>query len=420
MTQQNPVEIPIPLKERIIGLRDLQISPDGRWLATFGGPSKTPIEIVPNNRYVDSVESPFPIENVFLDGNYFHEHPYPLPPYQVVRLSSTMQTMPSANKTEAAKISNDISLEAAGKVNLLESLFLSQKNIQVSYNLESPPISSENRPIGLVAVTESATAFSEPNTIWLWDLQQIYNGFVPPPILLRGLGDEIGLIQFSPDSSKLAVGYKNSTAQVYNLRETKTDSNPIALRGHHLDITAFAFTPDGNWLATGSRDNTIRLWNLTDTATHKTPESVVLNGHLGWISSLVIDETGTKLYSGSYDKTIRIWNLDRTRFQAVAEKEALVLQSHQGAIRELSLSPDGKKLISLSGDGSLQIRNIDGILDERHSIILRNRTLPISKAAVTPNNRWLVFGYTNQRNPSNSGVRLWPLNLDHLIQLVSE
>ncbi|MDR2705362.1 MAG: hypothetical protein LBC02_06260 [Planctomycetaceae bacterium] len=436
MARPNPAETPVMLKEKVIGLRDLQISPDGCWLAAFGGSVRSSLEVVRNNRYVDSVGAAVQIETAFGENkNYFCNLNEPLPPSRVVRLHSTipLQNAISANPITYSEIhgeipndekpanerpANELPFKITEQLTLGEQPFLSRKNIQVSFLSEYSAVQPEKQLQKTVTDSETVTTLSEPNAVWLWDLRQIQNGFIPPPIVLRGHKQEIRLIQFSGDSGKLAVGGKDSTTLIYDLREGKTNEIPLVLRGHRLDITAIAFAPNNSWVATGSRDNTVRLWNLT--GSKSVPDSVVLNGHLGWISSLAVDQSGTRLFSGSYDKTIRIWRLDRNDIKTAVEREPLVLQSNQGVIRELALSPDGKKLISLGGDSSLRIRNIDGTIDDRHSVTLRNRMLPISKISLTPDNRWLVFSYTNQKNPANSGIRLWPLNFKHLVQIASE
>ncbi|MDR1268237.1 MAG: hypothetical protein LBK82_01820 [Planctomycetaceae bacterium] len=428
MARPNPAETPVVLKEKVVGLGDLQISPDGCWLAAFGGSVKSSFEIVRNNRYTNYVGSSVQIETVFGESeNYFCNLNEPIPPCRIVRLHS-MLPLPNTvygtpmipNEIPVDEIpANEIPVKITEISVLREQPFLQRKNVQVSFLSEHSAVQPEKPLVKTKTVSETVTALSEPNAVWLWDLRQIQNGFIPPPIVLRGHEQEIRLIRFSADSGKLAVGGKDSTTLIYNLRESKADGVPLVLRGHHLDITAITFAPNGSWVATGSRDNTIRLWNLTDSK--KVPDSVVLNGHRGWISSLMIDQSGTRLFSGSYDKTIRIWRLDRNDIKTAMEREPLVLQSNQGVIRELALSPDGKKLVSLGGDSSLRLRNVtDNIVDDRHSVLFRNRMLPISKIALTPDNRWLVFCYTNQKNPANSGIRLWPLNFKHLLQIASE
>jgi WD40 repeat protein len=428
MARSNPAETPVMLKEKVIGLRDLQISPDGCWLAAFGGSMSSSLEVARNNRYMDSAGTSVSVETAFGENeNYFCNLNEPIPPCRIVRLHSKLPLpdmvygtpMISEKISAEERPANEIPVKMIEKSVLREQPFWSRENIQVSFLSEYSTIEQEKPLPKVKTELDAVTVLSEPHAVWLWDLRQIQNGFIPPPIVLRGHKKEIRLIQFSADSGKLAVGGKDSTTLIYNLREGAISEIPLILRGHELDITAIAFAPNSSWVATGSRDNTVRLWNLTDSK--RLPDSVVLNAHRGWISSLLVNQSGTQLFSGSYDKTIRVWRLDRNDIKTAAEREPLVLQSNQGVIQELFFSPDGKKLVSLGGDNSLRIRNIvEGIIDDRHSMIFRNRMLPISKIAFTPDNRWLVFGYKNQKNPANSGIRLWPLNFDQLIQIAAE
>ncbi len=261
--------------------------------------------------------------------------------------------------------------------------------------------------------------------IWLWDLQRLHEGTLPVATLLYGPSERnhgvrdcvIHALVFSENSAKLAAACSDGTACVYNLGDKAPNHSMTVLRGHRFDVTALAFGPDGKWLATGSRDNAIRLWNLQGVSP---PESVVLDGHIGWISALTVNAQGDTLYSGSYDKTIRIWDISLSNPYAVRDKEPQVLQNEQGVIQEILLSPDESKLISRGGDGSLRIQNLDGPKDHRHSILFRNRMLPINRVTVTPDGSRLIFSYINQRDPAKSGVRVWPLEPERLAELASE
>jgi len=140
-----------------------------------------------------------------------------------------------------------------------------------------------------------------------------------------------------------------------------------------------------------------------------------LEGHLGWISSLVVNDTGERLISGSFDKTIRIWTLPKGQPDRPIAPPTIIY-GDQGAVRKLAITADGKKLISLGVDSSLRIRSLEGTLESEHSLIIRNRTLPISKFTVTSDDRWLIFNYDNLGNLTDSGVRAWPLRLDDLLK----
>jgi WD40 repeat protein len=75
--------------------------------------------------------------------------------------------------------------------------------------------------------------------------------------VLRGHGDAVFPIAFSPDGQMLATGSADKTARLW---EVATGEEIAVLRGHENDVGSVAFSPDGRMLATGSKDNTARLW----------------------------------------------------------------------------------------------------------------------------------------------------------------
>ncbi len=358
-------ESPLLLRETVPGLKDLIISPDGRWLAAYGNPASGEADIMAH------------IANaVFWEQN--DEQQISI---QKVNYTSTRQSLSSA---------------------------------------------------GIVSHPTSTTANSVATTIWLWDLQRLSEGTLPSATILTDqaapeqatepktapkTGPVIHALAFSDQAAKLAVACSDGTTRVYSLSDKNPSQGMTVLRGHRLDVTALAFGPGGRWLATGSRDNTIRLWLFIGAAQ---PESFVLRGHIGWISSLATNAAGDRLYSGSYDKTIRIWEIPTRLSGAVLSQPPRVLQNNQGVIREMVLSQDGTKLISRGGDGSLRIKNLDGVHDDKHSILFRNRRLPINGLALMPDGRGLVFSYINRREPAKSGVRYWPLQLDSLATCIRD
>jgi hypothetical protein len=81
-------------------------------------------------------------------------------------------------------------------------------------------------------------------------------------IILRGHGDVIFALSFSPDGRWLATGSMDGTARLWDLKSPNAAAEPIVLQGHARGIAGLVFTPDGRLLATGSFDNTARLWHV--------------------------------------------------------------------------------------------------------------------------------------------------------------
>lgn len=386
--RKRPSESTITIKGTLQNIRDLQISPDGRWLAAYAGCSDLQSEhfsTVPIQASYTTTEQHLKQKNDQQAYPVFA--PSSLRPRQTILPTSEQQK--NTRKAEAGRI------------------------ILVNY---------QDRSLSGIAVD---AAVSGSNIVWLWDLDQIRSGNIPQPIALRGHEHAIMTMKISADSHWLVTGSEDGTARIYNLKGSFPGADQAVLKGHELGITSIAIPSQGNWVATGSRDNTIRIWSLPDS---DSPTScTVLTGHIGWISALAVDESGQRLISGSYDQTIRIWTIPRGKIDLSNDNPPLVIQNDQGPIRELLLSKDGKMLVSLGGDASLRVRELNGELgqvlrqeiDPKHSLMIRNRMLPITRVLLTPDDQWLVFNYVNQRNLQNSGVRLWPIRLKDLMECAS-
>ena len=340
MTIQNPAEAVCALPNTVRGLRDLRISPDGRWLVAYGGP--------PNSSLGDSKRK---------------------------------RTPGSSTNSVHRAWTNDIVL--AGFPDVAGSV--------------------KNGP--------GASLRHDVNAVWLWDLNAFQGTTPPSPIVLQGHEKAIHTMAISEDSRWLATGGEDATVRMFDLTRPFPDAEPTVLTGHRLGVTALAFAPDNAWIASGSRDNTIRIWKFSNS--FSSAAATTLEGHLGWVSSLVVDRTGERLISGSFDKTIRIWTLPKDNR---ITPPPMVIQGDQGAIQQLAITSDGKKLVSLGVDSSLRIRSLKGTPENEHSLIIRNRTLPISKFSITLDDRWLIFNYDNLGNLADSGVRIWPLQLDDLLR----
>jgi WD40 repeat protein len=294
--------------------------------------------------------------------------------------------------------------------------------------IQKPGNALTNQAAYQTARPSKAAASEQTAQVFLWDLRQIGSGTIPSAKTLPNALQPIQTMLFSPDSKRLAVGGMDALVRVYDLTEEGISGDPILLRGHQLSVTVLAFAPNSQWLATGSHDNTVRLWKLT--SSRLAPESVTLLGHLGWISSIAVDSAGQYLYTGSYDKTVRIWKIDEGKIETALKTEPVIIDGNQGIIQKVLVSKSGEKLISLGGDGSLTIYRLpiesenaaDNGADEAElrSLVFRNRELPITESLLTSDDEWLVFSYTNQQAPANSGIRLWSLKLQELLRLVGE
>ena len=69
-----------------------------------------------------------------------------------------------------------------------------------------------------------------------------------------------GLLAFSPDGNKLAIGDSNGTLKMW---ETGTGQEIHELSGHLSLISDLSFSPDGRFLASSSFDKQVKIWDAT-------------------------------------------------------------------------------------------------------------------------------------------------------------
>ncbi len=111
------------------------------------------------------------------------------------------------------------------------------------------------------------------------------------------------------------------------------------LKGHGDAVTALAFSPDGKSLASGSRDKSIRLWNMAAAS-----ELRKLQGHEEWIGCVSFSPNGQTLASCAWESVVRLWDV-------ASGKEIHKLQGDSGKVYGVCFSPDGRVLVSGGDDG---------------------------------------------------------------------
>lgn len=157
-----------------------------------------------------------------------------------------------------------------------------------------------------------------------------------------------GVVVFSPDGIRLAVGEDFDVIRVLNLR-TGTMVTITNLTQAGEGVMALAFSPSGELLAAGFgyTSGIIRLLDSTSGEARGR-----LTNHTESICTLTFTPDGRRLVSGSDDRTIRIWS--------VADQiELCCLRGSQSAVNDLALLPDGRTLVTGGEDGSVCFWNIN-------------------------------------------------------------
>ena len=92
-------------------------------------------------------------------------------------------------------------------------------------------------------------------------MQKLYETHVPSDgkelLTLRGHGEWIYSVAFSPDGQRIVTGSYDKTAKVW---DSVGGKELLTLRGHGDRVVSVAFSPEGLRLVTGSMDGTSRVW----------------------------------------------------------------------------------------------------------------------------------------------------------------
>jgi WD40 repeat protein len=147
----------------------------------------------------------------------------------------------------------------------------------------------------------------------------------------------------SPNGRSAAITDGTPTIQLWDMVSGETNS----LTGLTQKVGALAFSPDGHTLISGG--GLAGGLNFWDVARRQCVESIA--AHSGRVVSAAISPDGTTVATGSTDNTIKLWNLKTSRWLAT-------LKGHRRPVWSVAFSPDGKTLVSGSGDRTVRLWNV--------------------------------------------------------------
>lgn len=163
--------------------------------------------------------------------------------------------------------------------------------------------------------------------------------------LLASEGENIpSTAAFSPDSTQIAIGYRNGPARLWNVFSQSTEAElSVFLPGG--PATRVTFSPDGKLLATGGWRHEAILWDVETRTVRFTFK------HEDTVRVVLFSPDGRHLATGSMDATTKLWDVETGRqFRSFAHPEyrrPLAFPSghteiyNEGGIRCVAFSPDG-------------------------------------------------------------------------------
>jgi RNA polymerase sigma factor (sigma-70 family) len=177
----------------------------------------------------------------------------------------------------------------------------------------------------------------QANTIRIWNIAarqttaEIRSDKEPQQ--LRGEGDAITMLAFTPDGKTLvSVGdYGDGTIRVWDVNSGRERRR---LRSQFGDTRHLALSPDGKTLAVTGMSCRIALWDIT---TGKPLDASL--GTQGAVYSVAVSPDSRQVATAGCDGVIRLW--DR-----LSAQELRSFRAHASQIFTLAFSPDGKRLAS--------------------------------------------------------------------------
>ena len=173
------------------------------------------------------------------------------------------------------------------------------------------------------------------NTIRIWDVEARQTSAEmrgdKEPQQLRGEGDAITMLAFTPDARALvSVGdYGDGTIRVWDVERGRERRR---LRSQFGDTRHLALSPDGKTLAVTGMSSRVALWDIT---TGKPLDAKL--GSQGAVYVVAISPDGKQVATAGCDGVVRLWDRQSAR-------ELQSFRAHERQMFGLCFSPDGKRL----------------------------------------------------------------------------
>ncbi len=203
-----------------------------------------------------------------------------------------------------------------------------------------------------IAFSPSGDRFATVSTDGTSMLLEYPSGRIVGPAF--GKHNQIGSVVFSPDGRILIGGDVSGAIHLWDVnRQLLLATTPT---GHTQAIVDAELSEDGGLLATLGRDLVIRLWSFN--STYPVANRLKVSGKKA--KGIAFSNDGRQLAVGDDSGTVQIWELPFNR-------PLFTLKGHQHQVWAVAFAPDGRVLAS--GDRSGQIRLWNSASGESQRII---------------------------------------------------
>lgn len=229
------------------------------------------------------------------------------------------------------------------------------------------------------SVHVASAAWRGPPRVWA------VQAAVRPERILQGHEGAVNGVAFSPDGATLATASLDGSIRIWSRR----DGQEIARLQYGAPVIDVAFSPDGARLAASAGDGTARLWDVQS----RTPIGRPLRGHEGIVSSIAFSPDGQRVATASDDETVRLWDARS------GAPDGGPLRGHEAAVGSVAFSPDGVRVASGASDGIVRVW--DGRTGAPIGAELRAHGTRISAVAFSPDGALFATASWDET------VRLW-------------
>ncbi|MDX1912485.1 MAG: WD40 repeat domain-containing protein, partial [Saprospiraceae bacterium] len=191
---------------------------------------------------------------------------------------------------------------------------------------------------------------------------------------------------FSPDGAHILTASVDQTAILWG----KDGQRLAILTGHTQTVATARFSPDGRHILTASEDHTARIWDMEGNLLH------ILQGHANKVIGANFSSDGNYIVTASTDQTAKIWTRDGQLLRT--------LQGHNGALLDAKFILDDRFVLTYAADGIARIWGARGEQKNRFN----GHGEWVNTVEIAPDNRCILTA------SSDKTARLWTMDGDLL------